>query len=88
ARIAETPKPAGTLDAPIAVIPMMARDRVVGVIAIATVFDQKTAWAAVDHELFSLLGSHAATALIAANLYTTDPNAARALDGLIEHLNP
>ncbi|HJL16209.1 MAG TPA: GAF domain-containing protein [Sandaracinaceae bacterium LLY-WYZ-13_1] len=78
----------GTLEAPIAAIPLMVRDEAVGAIAIASVFEQKGVWAAVDHELFNLLGSHAATALIAANQYTEAEDAFSALRGLGDHLNP
>lgn len=78
----------GTVEAPVAVIPLMVRDEAVGAIAIASVFEQKDVWAAVDHELFKLLGSHAATALIAANLYAAAEGAHAALRGLGSHLNP
>jgi len=86
-RINDKPQPGGTLETPVASIPLMVRDTAVGVIAIATVFAQKPVWAAVDRELFKLLSSHAATALIAANLYAKEPGAATALDGLMDHLN-
>jgi len=85
--IADTPQPGGTLDAPIAIIPLLVRDAIVGAIAIATVFEQKPQWAAVDEELFKLLGSHAATALISANLYSREKSPAEALDGLREQLD-
>jgi len=76
----------GTLEAPLAAVPIMVRDQAVGVIAVATVFEQKERWAAVDHELFKLLGSHAATALIAANLYADADGALVALSGVAGHL--
>jgi len=88
ARISAAPQPAGTLDAPIAALPLMLRDQPVGAIAIASVFEQKSQWQALDHELFSLLTSHAATALIAANLYASAPGPLPALDGLRDHLLP
>src|SRR5690606_4267743 len=47
----------GTLEAPIAVIPLMVRDQALGAIAITSIFEQKPEWAPVDHELFKLLGS-------------------------------
>ena len=87
-RINRLAQPAGTLENPVAVVPLMVRDTPVGVIAIASVFEQKEVWAAVDHELFKLLGSHAATALIAANLYAKEDDAPAALAGLERHLNP
>ena len=69
ARIASQPHPAGSLEAPIAVVPMLVRDLCVGAIAVASVFPQKERWANVDHDFLSLLGSHGGSALIAATLY-------------------
>lgn len=77
----------GTLESPIAVIPLMVRDRAVGAIAIVSLFRQKDVWAAVDRELFNLLGSHAATALIAANLYAEAESPLAALRGVDDHLS-
>lgn len=86
-RIADAPQPGGSLDAPVAAIPLMVRDVAVGAITVASVFEQKTAWAAVDRELFHLMGSHAGPALIAANLYSREPGAHEALVGLLDHLD-
>lgn len=85
--IAGAPQPGGTLDAPVAAIPLLVRDEVVGAIAVAAVFEQKRQWAAVDEELFKLLGSHAATALISANLYSREQSPADSLDGLAAQLD-
>lgn len=68
-RIEDQPHPAGTLESPVAVVPMLVRDVCVGAIAVASVFPQKERWAAVDHEFLGLLGSHGGAALIAATLY-------------------
>lgn len=81
-RVAE----AGSLENPVAVIPLMVRDKAVGAIAIVSLFRQKEVWAAVDRELFNLLGSHAATALIAANLYAEVEGPLKALGGVHDHL--
>lgn len=86
-RIAGRVQPAGTLEAPVAALPLMVRDISVGAIAIASVYEQKRVWEPVDHELFNLLGSHAATALIGANLYANAEGALPALGGLRDHLN-
>ena len=86
-RVIEHVQARGTLETPVAVIPLMVRDEAVGAIVIASVFEQKDVWAPVDQELFKLLGSHAATALIAANLYSTAGGALPALDGVIDSLN-
>lgn len=86
AKVSERWEQGGTLEEPLAAIPIMVRDQAVGAIAVATVFEQKEQWAAVDHELFKLLGSHAATALIAANLYADADGALVALSGVAGHL--
>jgi hypothetical protein len=60
---------AGSVDDPMAVIPMIVADRPVGAIAIVSMLSQKSGWASVDSELFKLLGAHAGSAIVAANLY-------------------
>ena len=87
--VMHTAEPLGrtTLDDPLAVIPLQADGRCVGAIAILSLLAQKTAWASVDQELFHLLGAHAATALIAASLYSRTPGPAAALAGLREQLH-
>jgi hypothetical protein len=77
----------GNIDNPVAVIPLLVRDRAVGAIAILSLFRQKEVWAAVDRELFNLLGSHAGTALIAANLFAQNQGPLEALRGLDDHLS-
>jgi hypothetical protein len=86
ARILDRVGHGGNFENPVAVIPLLVRERAVGAIAILSLFRQKAVWAAVDRELFNLLGSHAGNALIAANLYigTDDPLAA--LRGVDDHL--
>jgi len=44
-------------------------DDVVGVIVIYALLEQKKGFVAVDRELFKLLGAHAATALVGAQLF-------------------
>jgi K+-sensing histidine kinase KdpD len=62
------PLPKGTLQAPLAVVPLMLGDRVIGAIVIVSLFPHKTSWAQVDQQLLHLLSSHAASALVAAHL--------------------
>jgi len=52
-----------------ACIPLKVQGRVVGVIAIFRMLPQKPALAAIDRELFDLLGSHAAIALYCSGLH-------------------
>ena len=54
---------------PAAVLPLRFDDRVVGVIVIHSVFEQKTSFGEVDFELFKMLAAHAASALAGAMLY-------------------
>ncbi len=82
ARVHDRVGEGGDLGSPVAVIPLMVRDKAVGAIAIVSLFRQKEVWAAVDRELFNLLGSHAATALIAANLYADAEGPLKALEGV------
>lgn len=53
---------------PLAVIPLATLEEVVGAIVIDKLLVQKQGFSAVDHELFTLLGAHAATALLSALL--------------------
>ena len=92
ARITEkAPVGPGTLEHPIAVVPMLVRDTCVGAIVVVSLLAQKDRWAAVDHELFALMGAQAGIALIAALQWassaegsSTDPR--HALAGIEEHL--
>ena len=56
-------------DRPIVCIPLRMPDRPIGAITIYELLEQKDALEAKDHELFTLLGEHASTALFAARLY-------------------
>lgn len=80
------PPRGGTLASPVAVIPIVVEGRSVGAIAIVELLAQKQAWAEVDRELFKLLGAHAGTALIAANLYAAVGTPLRAFAGIEENL--
>ncbi|MBN1655115.1 MAG: GAF domain-containing protein [Deltaproteobacteria bacterium] len=76
----------GTVESPVAVIPLMVDDQVIGVISVIGLHGHKTKWASVDKELFKLLGVHACTALIAANLYDREKGPMAALAGIREKL--
>jgi prefoldin subunit 5 len=76
----------GSLEAPLAVIPMLVDGQTVGVIAILRLLAQKEAWVQVDQELFHLLGAHAAAALLAAHMYQKETDLLSALAGLGESL--
>lgn len=68
-----------TDDVPAACVPMRIDDRVVGVIVVYSLLEQKADFVAVDFELFKMLGAHAATALMGALLFA---NADGKLPGL------
>jgi hypothetical protein len=56
---------------PAACIPMQLEDRVVGVIVVYALLEQKRGFVTVDRELFKLLGAHAGATLVAAHLWST-----------------
>jgi hypothetical protein len=59
----------GSIDNPVALVPIKLEDKVVGVFAIFSTLEQKTRFLPVDFELFKLMGAHAAEALVCACLY-------------------
>jgi nitrate/nitrite-specific signal transduction histidine kinase len=73
-------------DQPIAVIPLKIKDSVIGIISINKLLVQKTAFNAMDHELFTLLAGHAATAIFSAKLYSTSERKLLTLQGFLDML--
>lgn len=71
---------------PLAVLPLNFDDEVIGVITIVDLFPHKPSWANIDRELFKLVSSQGAAALVAANLYESAAGARRALADLHENL--
>jgi len=71
---------------PIAVIPLKIKDSVIGVISINKLLIQKTAFTTMDHELFTLLAGHAATAIFSAKLYSTSERKLSTLQGFLDML--
>lgn len=71
---------------PIAVIPLKIKDSVIGVISINKLLVQKTAFTAMDFELFTLLAGHAATAIFSAKLYSTSSRKLTTLQGFLDLL--
>ncbi len=65
-------------------IPLKIKDKVIGVICIYRFLAQKKRLAAVDHELFTLLAGHAATAIFSAKLYTESKRKLNTIQGLID----
>lgn len=73
-------------------VPLRMKDRVVGVIAVWEMLQQKAGLDEVDYEIFNLLGAHAASALEAARLHAEAPKGHRltfaALSSLIDGEHP
>ncbi len=71
---------------PLAVIPLKIKESVIGVISINKLLVQKTAFTTMDHELFTLLAGHAATAIFSARLYSTSERKLTTLQGFLDML--
>jgi len=71
---------------PIAVIPLKIKESVIGVISINKLLVQKKAFTNMDHELFTLLAGHAATAIFSAKLYSTSERKLSTLQGFLDML--
>ena len=67
---------------PIACVPLRFDTEVVGVIVVYGLFEQKREFVPVDHELFKLLGAHAGTALVGAQLYANAGSKVPSLESL------
>jgi hypothetical protein len=66
----------------IACLSMRVDNRAIGVIVIHSLFPQKEQFVAVDHELFKMLGQHAASALVGAQLYAASDGRLPGIDAL------
>jgi len=63
----EIPKP-GNYERPIALLPLISSGDLIGLLAIHKLLVQKEGFEPIDMELFSLLGAHAGTALLASKI--------------------
>jgi hypothetical protein len=82
------PLPATGADAshPIACIPLKIGSRVIGLIAIYRLLQQKDRFDPLDFELFTLLAGHAATALFSSKLYQRSERKLSELQGFLDLL--
>ena len=71
---------------PIVCIPLQIEKRPIGAIAIFSLLQQKEGFTALDHELFNVLGGHAATALFAARLYGQSERKLNTIQGFLDLL--
>ena len=74
------------IDRPVAVIPLKIKERVIGLLAIYQLLQQKRSFTAHDYELFSLLAGQAATAIFSAKLYSDAERKLNTIQGFIESL--
>jgi len=72
--------------APVVCIPLRVDERPVGAIAIYRLLSQKDGFSALDHELFTLLAGHAATAIFASRLYAQSERKLSTIQGFIDLL--
>ena len=72
---------------PIVSIPLSVQDHKIGVLAIYSLLQQKSGFTPLDHELFSLLAGHAATALFASQLHSQSERKLSTMQGFIELLS-
>jgi len=74
------------LEQPIVCIPLSVQNSPIGAIALYSLLQQKEGFSALDHELFTVLGGHAATALFAARLYSQSARKLNTIQGFIDLL--
>ncbi len=77
---------ADDLTRPIVCIPLRVEERPIGAIAIFSLLAQKDGFSPLDHELFTLLAGHAATAIFAAQLYGQSERKLNTIQGFIDLL--
>ena len=74
------------LTQPIVCVPLVVQNRAIGAIAVYGLLAQKDGFSALDHELFNMLGGHAATAIFAARLYSQSERKLNTIQGFIDLL--
>jgi len=71
---------------PIVCIPMTIKERVIGVIVIYRLLQQKEKFTNLDYELFTLLAGHTATAIFSSKLYSESERKLSTIQGFIDLL--
>ena len=71
---------------PVVCIPLRVENKPVGAIVIHRLLSQKDGFSALDHELFTLLAGHAATAIFASRLYALSERKLNTIQGFIDLL--
>lgn len=75
-----------TGEGPCACVPLMIKERIVGVIAIYALLSHKKGLSLLDHKLLELLAGHAASALISSKLYSMADRKLRTIEGFMNLL--
>lgn len=75
-----------TVEDPLVCIPLKIKEHVIGVITLYKLLPQKTLFANVDYELFTLLAGHAATAIFSSKLYSEAQRKLTTIKGFMELL--
>jgi len=76
----------GNEEEPCACVPLMIRERVVGLITIYKLLAHKRGLTPLDHQLLELLAGHAASALISSKLYSMADRKLRTIEGFMNLL--
>ncbi|MEE8538087.1 MAG: GAF domain-containing protein, partial [Acidobacteriota bacterium] len=86
--MAPEPAQGGDIDvgAPLAAIPLKIKEHVIGVICIYRLMEQKDKFQNIDYELFTLLASHAATAIFSSQLYSRSERKLSTIQNFLELL--
>ncbi len=71
---------------PMVCIPLQIKEHVIGVLVIYKLLVQKTQFADVDYELFTLLAGHAATAIFSSRLYSDSERKLSTIQGFLDLL--
>ena len=74
------------LSQPIVCVPLVVQQQPIGAIAVYSLLSQKDGFTDLDHELFNMLGGHAATAIFAAKLYSQSERKLNTIQGFIDLL--
>ncbi len=73
-------------ESPVVCIPLHVDERPVGAIVIHSLLQQKAGFSPLDHELFTLLAGHAATAVFASRLHSQSKRKLTTIQGFIDLL--
>ena len=80
------PSASSEAEGPVVCIPLRVQEQPVGAISIHSLLQQKSGFSALDHELFTLLAGHAATAIFASRLHSQSERKLNTIQGFIDLL--